>query len=206
MVRLLAFSGLRLQEAVSLRWRHVDEAKGQITVPGTKSEGTQIRAPSECLRVIDEHVVDVALVLAARDGKGLDPEWGMAGFFLVETLSLHAVGESDKGDRAVLEMRQYRLHNPDVILQHFPFGETAGEILLLGIGKGDFALRWHGEWTRCSFARSRSARIKGFAPTSLTGAATDRPVLVNFSPFSTDPVIAFVFRCAFRSAGHAVFC
>jgi integrase len=38
MVRLLAFSGLRLQEAVSLRWRHVDTANGRITVPGTKSE------------------------------------------------------------------------------------------------------------------------------------------------------------------------
>jgi integrase len=38
MVRLLAYSGVRLAEAVELRWNHIDEAKKQLRVPGTKSE------------------------------------------------------------------------------------------------------------------------------------------------------------------------
>jgi len=37
MVRLLAFSGVRLQEGIALRWRHVDTANNRLTVPGTKS-------------------------------------------------------------------------------------------------------------------------------------------------------------------------
>jgi integrase len=37
MVRLLAYSGLRLNEATALRWQHVDRAKNCVTVPGTKS-------------------------------------------------------------------------------------------------------------------------------------------------------------------------
>jgi integrase len=38
MVRLLAYSGVRLREGTALRWSHVDSAKNQLTVPGTKSE------------------------------------------------------------------------------------------------------------------------------------------------------------------------
>jgi len=38
MVQLLAYSGVRLNEAVSLRWRHVDSVNGRLTVPGTKTE------------------------------------------------------------------------------------------------------------------------------------------------------------------------
>jgi integrase len=38
MARLLAFSGVRLAEGVALSWAHVDFDKGQLTVPGTKSE------------------------------------------------------------------------------------------------------------------------------------------------------------------------
>jgi integrase len=38
MVRLLAYAGLRLGEAVALRWQHVDLANNRIHVPGTKSE------------------------------------------------------------------------------------------------------------------------------------------------------------------------
>jgi integrase len=37
LVRLLAYSGARLREATSLRWRHEDKAKGQLTIPGSKS-------------------------------------------------------------------------------------------------------------------------------------------------------------------------
>ncbi len=45
MVRLLAFSGMRLSEATSLRWHHVDTAKNQIRVPGTKSEASDRAIP-----------------------------------------------------------------------------------------------------------------------------------------------------------------
>lgn len=38
MVRLLAFSGVRLAEASALRWKHVDAARNSVTIPGTKSE------------------------------------------------------------------------------------------------------------------------------------------------------------------------
>ena len=38
MVRLLAYSGVRLNEAIALRWHHVDTAGNRITVPGTKTE------------------------------------------------------------------------------------------------------------------------------------------------------------------------
>ena len=37
MVRLLAYSGVRLREATALQWRHVDAARNELTVPGTKS-------------------------------------------------------------------------------------------------------------------------------------------------------------------------
>lgn len=37
LVRLLAYSGARLREATSLRWRHEDNTKGQLTIPGSKS-------------------------------------------------------------------------------------------------------------------------------------------------------------------------
>ncbi len=37
LVRLLAFSGARLREGTALRWRHEDSAKGQLTIPGSKS-------------------------------------------------------------------------------------------------------------------------------------------------------------------------
>jgi integrase len=38
MVRLLAYSGIRLNEAIALRWHHVNTASNRITVPGTKTE------------------------------------------------------------------------------------------------------------------------------------------------------------------------
>lgn len=40
LVRLLAYSGLRLREATALRWQHYDETKNQLTVPGTKTESS----------------------------------------------------------------------------------------------------------------------------------------------------------------------
>lgn len=40
MVQLLAYSGTRLAEATSLRWRHVDEKKNRITIPGTKTDSS----------------------------------------------------------------------------------------------------------------------------------------------------------------------
>lgn len=38
LTRFLAFSGVRIAEAGILRWQHVDEANGRLTIPGTKSE------------------------------------------------------------------------------------------------------------------------------------------------------------------------
>jgi integrase len=40
MVRLLAYSGTRLREGTSLRWRDVNEAAGRLTIAGTKSESS----------------------------------------------------------------------------------------------------------------------------------------------------------------------
>lgn len=37
MVRILAYSGARLNEAAALRWSHVDTPNNRITIPGTKS-------------------------------------------------------------------------------------------------------------------------------------------------------------------------
>jgi integrase len=37
LVRLLAYSGARLREATALRWCHLDEARGRLAIPGTKS-------------------------------------------------------------------------------------------------------------------------------------------------------------------------
>lgn len=37
MVRVLAFSGVRLQEGAALRWQHVDFVNNRLTVPGTKT-------------------------------------------------------------------------------------------------------------------------------------------------------------------------
>jgi integrase len=39
-VRLLAYSGARLREATALQWRHVDDARRRLTIPGTKSESS----------------------------------------------------------------------------------------------------------------------------------------------------------------------
>lgn len=45
MVRLLAYSGVRLQEATSLRWSHVDDTNGRVTIPGTKSQTSYRHIP-----------------------------------------------------------------------------------------------------------------------------------------------------------------
>jgi len=45
MVRLLAYSGARLNEATALRWSHVDLAGGTLTVPGTKSASSYRTVP-----------------------------------------------------------------------------------------------------------------------------------------------------------------
>ena len=45
LTRLLAFSGVRIAEAGILRWRHVDETAGRLTVPGTKSESSHRIVP-----------------------------------------------------------------------------------------------------------------------------------------------------------------
>ena len=37
LVRLLTFSGARLREATALQWRHIDDRKKMLTIPGTKS-------------------------------------------------------------------------------------------------------------------------------------------------------------------------
>lgn len=38
LVKLLAYSGVRIEEGRSLQWRHVNFEKNELTVPGTKSE------------------------------------------------------------------------------------------------------------------------------------------------------------------------
>jgi integrase len=43
LVRLLAFSGARLREATRLRWAHLDETKGILSIPGTKSDASKNR-------------------------------------------------------------------------------------------------------------------------------------------------------------------
>jgi integrase len=43
LLRLLAYSGARLREGTSLRWNHVDEKKGLLTIPGTKTDASQDR-------------------------------------------------------------------------------------------------------------------------------------------------------------------
>jgi integrase len=40
LVRLLAYSGARLREATALRWSHLDEARGRLAIPGTKSSSS----------------------------------------------------------------------------------------------------------------------------------------------------------------------
>ncbi len=45
LVRLLAYSGARLREAESLRWRHWDESKKQLTIPGSKSTSSYRLVP-----------------------------------------------------------------------------------------------------------------------------------------------------------------
>lgn len=40
LVRLLTYSGARLREATSLRWRHWNEAKKLLTIPGSKSSSS----------------------------------------------------------------------------------------------------------------------------------------------------------------------
>lgn len=43
LVRLLAYTGARLREATRLRWSHLDEAKGILAIPGTKSDASKNR-------------------------------------------------------------------------------------------------------------------------------------------------------------------
>jgi integrase len=45
MVRVLAFSGARLQEAAALRWSSVDQAHNRITIAGTKSGSSYRTVP-----------------------------------------------------------------------------------------------------------------------------------------------------------------
>lgn len=43
LVRLLAYSGARLREATNLQWRHLDEPKHLLFIPGTKSASSKNR-------------------------------------------------------------------------------------------------------------------------------------------------------------------
>jgi integrase len=45
LVRLLAYSGMRLREATALRWSHVDTARNLITAPGTKTDSSHRVVP-----------------------------------------------------------------------------------------------------------------------------------------------------------------
>lgn len=45
LVRLLAYSGVRLREGLALRWRNVEWEKNQLAVPGTKTAASDRRIP-----------------------------------------------------------------------------------------------------------------------------------------------------------------
>jgi integrase len=45
LVCFLAYSGARLREATAVKWRHIDESKGVITIPGSKSESSYRTIP-----------------------------------------------------------------------------------------------------------------------------------------------------------------
>jgi integrase len=88
MVRLLAFSGVRLQEAIALRWEHVADATNRISIPGTKSKSSD--------RTIPIFPQLGALFAEIRDRRGTEP--GSASILAIKECkgalraACHAVG------------------------------------------------------------------------------------------------------------------
>lgn len=65
LARLLAYSGARLREATALQWRHIDSAKGVMTLPGSKS--------ATSYRVIPIFPSLAALLKGIRERRGSEP-------------------------------------------------------------------------------------------------------------------------------------
>ena len=65
MVRFLAYSGARLREATALRWSHVNTAKNQIIIPGTKSRTSH--------RIVPVFPALGALLAEIRSRRGTEP-------------------------------------------------------------------------------------------------------------------------------------
>ena len=75
LIRLLVYSGARLREASALKWKHLDDAKQCLTIPGTKSDSSY--------RVVPLYPALGALLAEIRARRG--PEDGDAPIARVKT-------------------------------------------------------------------------------------------------------------------------
>ncbi len=105
--RFLVFSGARKSEAAAVTWSHVDWAKNQITIPGTKSESSQRIVP------IFPELAD--LLRKIHDRRAVAAEFAIGGTPHVPPHEkILRVGEAQKSiDRACAKLKLPRITHHD---------------------------------------------------------------------------------------------
>ena len=100
-------------------------------------ERRKIRQPGERRQILDEKIVDMAAVVAAPDGRGLNPVGTMLGrILLLEIFVIDAVRVALHRDRASAQMRKQRRRNARVIVDYLALRESCGrEKNLVEIGQ-----------------------------------------------------------------------
>ena len=71
-IRLLLFTGCRLNEILSLRWEHVEAARGHLVLPDSKTGAKTVALPAPAMAILDSlpRIDASPFVLPAARGKG----------------------------------------------------------------------------------------------------------------------------------------
>ena len=92
---------------------------------GVQLEVGEVGGPDERGNVVGQAEVDVALVVAAPDRRGLHPLRAVRGaLLLVEELALDAVGVALHGQRPAVQVRDQDRRHARVVVDHLALGEA----------------------------------------------------------------------------------
>jgi hypothetical protein len=92
-------------------------------------EISQVRRPDECGQIVSETIVHDPLIAFAPHLCCLYPFWPMRGaVLLIEKLTFHAIWITLHCKGTILQMRQKRRRNADVVIDHLRLGETGPRV------------------------------------------------------------------------------
>ncbi len=121
-----------------------DHHRGLVDVRGERQGGVDLQRckvgqPGQGGKVVDEQEVDVATIMPAPYRRRFHPLRPMLGsVFLIEVLSVDAIGIALHGDRATPQMRQQGRGDARVVVDHLPLGEAGSGIEdLVEIGQAE---------------------------------------------------------------------